>query len=91
MQSPFVQRYKDVRAEDVKADLIKQFREDLGINQKVLAKYIGVSSGTVATWETRSSMSQPARILVSYAMRGSEKILEARASLLTAFEQLRAK
>lgn len=91
MESPFVQRYKDVCAKDMNAALIKKFRKDLGINQIVFAKYIGVSTATVVTWETRSSMSQSARVLISYAMRGSEKILAARASLLTAFEQLRGK
>ena len=91
MENPFIERYKYVRAEDVNAALIKQFRKDLGISQIEFAKYIGVSLGTVSTWETRSSMSQAARVLIAGVMRRSEKILEARASLLTAFEQLRAK
>ncbi len=77
MESPFIERYKDVRAEDVSAALIKQFRKDLGISQIEFAKYIGVFLGTVATWETHSSMSRSARMLISSVMRDSEKILQA--------------
>lgn len=63
-------------------------RRDLQLNQKEFAGFLGVSIGTVATWERRSEkpLSGPANVLYHLA---ESKTKEARLALKKALEELR--
>ena len=48
----------------VDGDYVRKLREELKMSQKEFAEYLGLSSGTVATWERRTKLSAAAAILV---------------------------
>lgn len=48
----------------VDGNYVRKLREELKMSQKEFAVYLGLSPGTVATWERRNSLSAAAAILV---------------------------
>lgn len=48
----------------VDGDYVRKLREELKMSQKEFAEYLGLSPGTVATWERRNKLSAAAAILV---------------------------
>jgi DNA-binding transcriptional regulator YiaG len=48
----------------VDGDYVRKLREELKMSQKEFAEYLGLSSGTVATWERRNRLSTAAAVLV---------------------------
>lgn len=48
----------------VDGNFVRKLREELKMSQKEFAEYLGLSPGTVATWERRNKLSAAAAILV---------------------------
>lgn len=62
----------------VDGEYVRKLREELKMSQKQFAEYLGLSSGTVATWERRNKLNRAAAVLVSEVDR---KTVDQRRSL----------
>lgn len=67
---------------------VRRLRSELGLSQAELAKLLGLSSGTVANWETRNRMSAAAQLLIAGLVK---QTANQREGLVAARQRLRTK